>query len=441
MSKSISVVDRARREEPAGGVDADLGEQLVEGDELARPLAHRDLLAVADEADPRVEQDLDGLAVVAHRLGGVADAGDRPVVVGAPDVDEVVEAAVELLGDVADVGREVGRFAGGSVDDPVLVVAEGGRAEPDRAVLLVDMAALAQALDRSGDPALVVEPRLARPDVEMHAERLEAGLDPFADATGRPPTDDGRGIGAVGGGGGPDVVGDGRHQVMDVGALVAVLGHRLTALERGDGRAQVADLRTRIVEVVLARDPLAAGLEDATEQVADERATSVADVERPGRVGGHELDVDRPGAGRGDATPGGRIGEDRGDRRLERLVAQTEVEEPRRRHLGARDRRRGRVGRGFVRHLGRQRLRDRQRRHAIRPGQLHREVAGEVAMGRVGGAFDLDRRSRRVSGEDRAAHRRRWLVPRHARRRLAPGRGSGAGRRTRARRTSAYGRW
>ena len=111
MSKSISVVHRARREEPAGGVDADLGEQLVEGDELARPLAHRDLLAVADEADPRVEQDLDGVAVVAHRLGGVADAGDGPVVVGAPDVDEVVEAAAELLGHVADVGREVGRLA------------------------------------------------------------------------------------------------------------------------------------------------------------------------------------------------------------------------------------------------------------------------------------------------------------------------------------------
>ena len=99
----------------------------------------------------------------------------------------------------------------------------------------------------------------------------------------------------------------------------------------------------------------------------------------------------------GDATPGGRIGEDRGDRRLERPVAQSDVEEPGRRHVGARDRRRGRVGRGFVCHLGRQRLRDGERRHAVRPGKLHREVAGEVAVDRVGGAFDLDRRPRRVS--------------------------------------------
>ena len=50
-SRSPSV-GAARGEEPAGGVDADLAEQLVEGDERAGPLAHRDLDAVADEADP-----------------------------------------------------------------------------------------------------------------------------------------------------------------------------------------------------------------------------------------------------------------------------------------------------------------------------------------------------------------------------------------------------
>ena len=347
----------------------------------------------------------------------------------------------ELLGHVADVGREVGRFAGGSVDDPVLVVAEGGRAEPDRAVLLVDVSALAQALDRSVDPALVVEPRLARPDVEMHAERLEAGLDPFAHATGRPPSDDGRGVGAVGGGGGPDVVGDGGHELMDVGALVAVLGHRLTALERGHGRAQVADLGTRIVEVVLARDLLAAGLEDATQQVADERAASVADVERAGRVGGHELDVDRAGVGRGDATPGGRIGEDRGDRRLERAVAQADVEEPGRRHLGARDRRRGGIGRGFVRQP-RPRAPARSRAApcgTAGPASSRGCSRSRHAPSRRGVRSRPAVASRRRGS--RAAHRRRWRVPRHARRRLAPERGSGAGRRTRARRTSAYGRW
>jgi hypothetical protein len=49
-------IDRARRaarcEEPAGRVDPDLLEQVVERDELAGPLGHRDLDPVADEADP-----------------------------------------------------------------------------------------------------------------------------------------------------------------------------------------------------------------------------------------------------------------------------------------------------------------------------------------------------------------------------------------------------
>ena len=176
-----------RRERPAGGVDADLREQLVERHELAGPLRHRDLDALGDEPDPGVEQDLDRVAVVAHRLGGVPQPGHRPVVVGAPDVDQVVEAAAELLGHVADVGREVGRRAVRADHDPVLVVAERGRAEPQRAVLLVEVAGRPQALDRPVDPALGVERALALPDVEVDAEPLEAGLDPRPDPV-RPPS-------------------------------------------------------------------------------------------------------------------------------------------------------------------------------------------------------------------------------------------------------------
>ena len=108
---------------------------------VAGPLAHRHILAVAHEANPGDQQHPDRGLVVAHRLGGVAHPGHRPVVVLAPDVDQLVEAAAELLGDVADVRGEVGRLAVGADDHPVLVVAEGRRAEPDRAVLLVEVAA------------------------------------------------------------------------------------------------------------------------------------------------------------------------------------------------------------------------------------------------------------------------------------------------------------
>jgi len=51
----------------------------------------------------------------------------------------VVEAAAELLDDVADVGAEVRVVAVRFANDAVLIVAVVGRAEPARAVLLVEV--------------------------------------------------------------------------------------------------------------------------------------------------------------------------------------------------------------------------------------------------------------------------------------------------------------
>jgi hypothetical protein len=134
-------VRAARPERPAGGVDADLGQELIEGDERPGSLAHRDLDAIPDEADPAGQRHPDPVAVVAHRLGCVPDPSDGPVMVRAPDVDELVEAAAELLEDIADVSREVGRLAVRAEDDAVLVIAEGSRPEPQRAILLIEVTA------------------------------------------------------------------------------------------------------------------------------------------------------------------------------------------------------------------------------------------------------------------------------------------------------------
>src|SRR5688500_8231215 len=114
--------------------------------------------------------------------------------IGPPDVDEVVEAAAELLGDVADVGGEVCRPTVGADDDAVLVIAERGRPEPQRAVLLIHVAAGPQPLDRPLHPALGVERTLALPDVEADPEPLEARLDPLPDPRRRPAADDVGGV-------------------------------------------------------------------------------------------------------------------------------------------------------------------------------------------------------------------------------------------------------
>ena len=78
---------------------------------------------------------------------------------------------------------------------------------------------------------------------------------------------------------------------------------------------------------VPARDLLPAGLQDPTEQVADERPSGVADRQRPGGIRGYELDVDRPGAGRRKPAPRFRLADDGVERRLESRVGQAEVDE------------------------------------------------------------------------------------------------------------------
>ena len=92
-------------------------------------------------------------------------------------------------------------------------------------------------------------------------------------------------------------------------------------------------------------------------------------------------------------------------------VAQAQVQEPGRRDLRRRDRRRVGIARGFGVQLGRERRRDRQRRHPVRTGELHRQVAGEVAVLRVGRALDLDRGPRGIVGDRRQRARGDRALP------------------------------
>ena len=79
----------------------------------------------------------------------------------------------------------------------------------------------------------------------------------------------------------------------------SLLGQGLAPPDRDDRGAEVPHLGPEVVEVVLARDLVAGRLEHAAEEVADERAAGVADVERPGGVGRDELHVDPPRVGAG----------------------------------------------------------------------------------------------------------------------------------------------
>ena len=323
------------------------------------------------------------------------------MVIGPPDVGEVVEPAAELLGDVADVRGEVGRASVGPVDDPVLVVAEGRGAEPHGAALFVDVAVLAQPLDRPLDPALLVQAALAGPYVEVDTEPFETRFDHRPDPGSGPTPQDARPVGIGGRRRCPDIVRHGRGQVGDVGPLVSVLGDWLALADGQDRGTEVVDLPARVIEVVLAGDLLPADLEDPAEQVADERPARVTDRQRAGRVGGHELHVDPPWTDRGDPAPGRGLLVDAVDDRGERVAPEAQVEEARRRHLDGLDRRRRASRTRVPDQLGGKDGRDRQRRHPVGARQLHGEVRGEVAMIGVGRVLHVDRRTRGVAREGR----------------------------------------
>ena len=73
---------------------------------------------------------------------------DVPVMVGPPEIDRLDEAAAALVQMICRVGEEVRRRAVAPHEHAVLLVPELGRAEPLRAVLLIDDSALLEKLER-----------------------------------------------------------------------------------------------------------------------------------------------------------------------------------------------------------------------------------------------------------------------------------------------------
>ena len=262
--------------------------------------------------DELVEEHLDALGVVAEHPGDRRVPVARAVVVGAEHVDRPVEAALELVDEVDDVGCAVGRLPGlGAKDHAVLLVSVGGGPGPHGAVLLVAVHPRHQLREPLRELAL------ERPRVEMDAEPLERRLDPRQHRRDR--------VALEGG------------ELADVVALVAVLRRLLPAPHRLHRSAEELHLRAGVVVVVLALDLVPAQLEQARDRVADPAVPRRGDGERAGRVGGDHLDLDALlRRGEAGAVVGAR-GEDLAERTGEPAVGEEEVDEAGSRDLGAVD--------------------------------------------------------------------------------------------------------
>ena len=97
----------AREQVPAGRVDTDLVEKLVEEDDVPPSLRHLARLAALGQVDELVDEDLHVLRVAAERARDRLQACDVAVVVGPEHVDEPLVPPVPLEPHVRDVDREI----------------------------------------------------------------------------------------------------------------------------------------------------------------------------------------------------------------------------------------------------------------------------------------------------------------------------------------------
>ena len=201
------------------------------------------LLAVLDEMDELVDQDLDPVGVVTEQARCRPQTVDIAVVVGAEHVDRPVEPALELVAHVGDVGGEVEVAAVlGTQERAILVVAELGRARPAGALGLVGV----DLLQHLGH--LQLDLFLAPPAVHIDAECLELSRDLVEHQL--------------------DGVAVHRCELDEVLADVALLGRILPAPAGLDRGAEELDLAADVVEVVLALDLVPGELEQARDRVA-----------------------------------------------------------------------------------------------------------------------------------------------------------------------------
>ena len=423
------LVGLPERIEEAAGVVADLAAQLAQRDELAGARGHRGLLAVAVKHGELDQRHLQLVGVEVECLDGTADARNVAVVVGAPDVDDLVEAALELVQVVGDVGCKIGVEAIFALDDTVLLVAEGGRAEPLGAVLHVEVPLLLEQADATRDQPGVVERLLRKPDVEMDTEFLEVvaavgqllgqrmvvNIGPVLAEQRLGVGDErievqftlllGLVVGAVGGRQagraghdirrGAQVLGAVRQRhllrhIAHVGALVTVgrKGHRdavLLEVTQPGRQAEDIHLPAGVIDVILACHVPSGEGEQAGQRSAVGGAAAVADVQRSGRVRRNELDLDLLPAPEGGAPEALPFREDGGNDPGLGPRVEDKIDEPGAGHFGLRHQRRRRQ-------LGDEAPGDLARIHLQRLGQLHGEVGGEIAVGRIARTLEQDRR-------------------------------------------------
>src|SRR5262249_6358779 len=127
----------AHQEEEARRIGTDFVNHLFQRDELARALAHADRLATTSEADQLHQQHAESTGIATQPCERRRYAHDVTVMLRAPEIDELVEPAAQLLAMIANVAGEIRQLAIAALDDAIFLVTKLLRAKPSCAVALV----------------------------------------------------------------------------------------------------------------------------------------------------------------------------------------------------------------------------------------------------------------------------------------------------------------
>jgi hypothetical protein len=329
-------------------------------------------------------------------------------VVGAPHVDHVAEAAVELRLVIGDVGGEISVAAVGFLQRPVDVIAEARGAEQRLLAVLVvlhrrafrrrqaafiDLAVGAQRLDGRADLVPPLDQRtLGKEHVMLDVESCEIVTDHRHHHGDRLRADQRQPLGL---GHSLELVAvffrQRRADRLEIVARIQPFGDRADVLAKRLAVAQMRracqhiDLPSGIVDVVLARHGEAGGRQEIGERIAKHRAAAMADVHRPGRIGRDVFDVHVLAGPDGAAAVSRSLTDDARERTAPHHGIERQVDEPRPRDFGLGDL--GKLGK-----LGRDLLREVARFQSRVLGKRHRRVGGQIAVARLARRLDNDAR-------------------------------------------------
>ena len=96
------------------------------------------------------------------------------VVVGAPNVDELVVATFKFVAMVSNICGKIGWGAVGTNKHFVLFFAPSGTLEPVRAVLFIDIAFIAKDVNNFSHIACIMQALFAEPTVVFYAKTFQA---------------------------------------------------------------------------------------------------------------------------------------------------------------------------------------------------------------------------------------------------------------------------